>query len=88
MSLSMAVLLDHIAEFLLFLPDTPLFWFTINTNYDHGCHLNGRFRFNMEDYNVLIIIAGLVSYAICLHNQAHGLGGTKMMRGGMTTSQS
>jgi hypothetical protein len=34
MSLSMGVLLDHISEFLLFLSDAPLFWFTLNTSYD------------------------------------------------------
>jgi hypothetical protein len=34
MSLCMAVLLDHIAEFLLFLSDAPSFWFTLNTSYD------------------------------------------------------
>jgi hypothetical protein len=32
LSLSMAVPPDHIAEFLLFLSDAPLFWFTVNTS--------------------------------------------------------
>jgi hypothetical protein len=32
---STAVLLDHIANYLLFLFDAPLFWFTLNTSYDH-----------------------------------------------------
>jgi hypothetical protein len=35
MPLSTEVLLDHIADYLLFLSDAPLFWFTLNTSYDH-----------------------------------------------------
>ena len=60
MSQSMMVLLDHIAELLLFLSDAPSFWFTVNTSYDHGRHLASRFCSNIEDYEVLLIVAGLV----------------------------
>jgi hypothetical protein len=35
MPLSTEVLLDHIADYLLFLSDALLFWFTLNTSYDH-----------------------------------------------------
>ncbi len=38
MSLSLKVLLDHIADYLFFLSDAPLFWFTLNTSYDHAFH--------------------------------------------------
>jgi hypothetical protein len=39
MQLSNEVLLDHIADYLLFLSNSPLFWFTLNTSYDHPCPL-------------------------------------------------
>jgi hypothetical protein len=32
MLLSTEVLLDHIVDYLLFLSDTPSFWFTLNTS--------------------------------------------------------
>ncbi len=35
MPLSTEVLLDHIADYLLFLSDAPLFWFTLTTSYNH-----------------------------------------------------
>jgi hypothetical protein len=35
MLLNTEVLLDHIANYLLFLSDAPSFWFTLNTSYDH-----------------------------------------------------
>ncbi len=39
MSLSTEVLLDHIADYLLFLSNAPLFWFTLTTSYNHPCPL-------------------------------------------------
>jgi hypothetical protein len=39
MPLSTEVLLDHIANYLLFLSDAPSFWFTLNTSYNHPCPL-------------------------------------------------
>ncbi len=35
MPLSTEVILDHIADYLLFLSDAPLFWFTLTTSYNH-----------------------------------------------------
>ncbi len=35
MPLSTEVVLDHIADYLLFLSYAPLFWFTLTTNYNH-----------------------------------------------------
>ncbi len=40
MLLSLKVILDHIAEYLLLLSDAPMFWFTPNTSYDHFFHLS------------------------------------------------
>jgi hypothetical protein len=58
----MAVLLDHIAEFLLFLSDAPLFWFTLNTSYNHGLHLNRWFGLSPRDYECLLAAANLAHY--------------------------
>ncbi len=38
------VLLDHNANFPIYLSGTPSFWFSLNTSYDHGCHLASWFQ--------------------------------------------
>ena len=50
--------MDHIADYLKFISSAPSFWFTLNTRYDHGCHLANRFRLETNDYEVLLIIPG------------------------------
>ena len=62
MSSSSEVLLDHIADFLKFISSAQLFWFSLDTSYDHGCHLASRFRLNPDEYEALLIIADLASY--------------------------
>jgi hypothetical protein len=54
--------LDHISDYLQFLTNSKSYWFTLNTSYDHGCHLANLFCLDPDDYEVLIIIAGLASY--------------------------
>jgi len=54
--------LDHIADFLKFISNTQLFWFTLDTSYNHGCHLANRFRLESNDYKVLLVVTGLASY--------------------------
>jgi len=61
MSLSSEALLDHIADYLKYLSYAPSFWFTLNTSYDHGCHLANRFRLALNEYETLLIVAGLAS---------------------------
>jgi len=31
-------------------------------SYDHGCHLTSRFRLDPNDYEVLLVVAGLAHY--------------------------
>ena len=62
MSSSSEVLLDHIADFLKFISSAQLFWFSLDTSYDHGCHLASCFRLNPDEYEALLIIADLASY--------------------------
>ena len=40
-------LLDHLSN-------AQLFWFTLNTSYDHGCLHASRFRLDPEDYEVVL----------------------------------
>ena len=54
--------MDHIADFLKFISCAQSFWFSLNTSYDHGCHLANRFRLDPDEYEALLIVAGLASY--------------------------
>ena len=62
MSQSSQSILDHIADFLKFISNTQSFWFTLDTSYNHGCHLANRFRLESNDYKVLLVVAGLASH--------------------------
>jgi hypothetical protein len=90
--------LDHIADYLRFLSDAPSFWFTLNTSYDHGCHLATQFRLEPNNYEMLLIVAGLASYTPskegrderqqCAKRQRRRLtGGGGVTRGDATTSR-
>ena len=62
MSQSSQSILDHITDFLKFISNTQSFWFTLDTSYNHGCHLANGFRLEPNDYEVLLVMAGLASY--------------------------
>jgi hypothetical protein len=62
MSSSCVSILDYIAGYLKFISSAQSFWFTLNMSYDHGCHLANRFRLEPNDYEVLLVVAGLASY--------------------------
>jgi hypothetical protein len=34
----------------------------LETSYNHGCHLANQFRLELNDYEVLLVVAGLVHY--------------------------
>jgi hypothetical protein len=61
MSSSCESILDYIADYLKFISNAQSFWFTLNTSYHHGCHLASRCRLEPNDYEVLLVIAGLAS---------------------------
>jgi len=58
--------LDHKADFLKFISSAQSFWFSLNTSYDHGCHLANRFILDPDEYEALhealLIVAGLGHY--------------------------
>jgi hypothetical protein len=62
MSSSCESILDHIAGYLKFISKAQSFWFTLNTSYDHGCHLTSRFHLEPNNYKVLLVVAGLALY--------------------------
>ena len=62
MSLSSESILDHIADYLTFISIAHSFWFTLNMSYNHGYHLASRFCLEPNDYEVLLVVAGLASY--------------------------
>jgi hypothetical protein len=54
--------LDHIAEYLIFILDAQSFWYTLDTSYNHDCHLASWFCLEPNDYEMLLAVAGLASY--------------------------
>ena len=62
MSSSSEALLDHIADFLKFISSAQLFLFSLDTSYGHGCHLTSRFRLDPDEYEALLVAAGLALY--------------------------
>ena len=60
MSQSFDTLLNRIADYLQFISNTHLFWFMLNTSYDHDCHLANCIYLEPNDYKVLLIVAGLL----------------------------
>jgi hypothetical protein len=73
MPLSTEVLLDHIADSLLFLSNAPLFWFTLTTSYNHPhprtllvsshfvalllSHLTGWLLCRLSSYRPLVVLS-------------------------------
>jgi hypothetical protein len=55
-------LFDHIADIQKFISSALSFWFTLDTSYDHGCHLARCIRLDPEEYEALLIVAGLAHY--------------------------
>ena len=54
--------MDHKADFLEFISNTQSFWFSLDTRYGHGCHLANRFCLESDNYEVLLVVAGLAHY--------------------------
>jgi hypothetical protein len=51
--------LDHITDYLKFISGAQSFWYMLNTSYNHDCHLASRFCLELNNYKVLLIVAGL-----------------------------
>ena len=55
-------LLDHLAEHISFLSTASSFWFSVNSSYDHGCHLSKRMGVSPQDYERLLVAADLAHF--------------------------
>ncbi len=62
MSLTYDVLLDHIANFLIYISDAPSFWFSLNTSYDHGCHLASKVAVTMARPVAAAVVVALLDH--------------------------
>ena len=63
MSLSYdTTILDHLAEYFLYLAAAPLFWFSINSSYDHEFHLSRRFGMTQDAYECILVAANLAEF--------------------------
>ena len=52
-------LLDHLAEYMIYLSTASSFWFSLNLSYDHECHLSKRFGMIPHNYECIMIAANL-----------------------------
>ena len=52
-------LLDHLAEYLIYLSSSSSFWFSLNSSYDHDFHLSKRLGITSKDYEFLLVAADL-----------------------------
>jgi hypothetical protein len=59
MSSSSESILDHIADYLKFIPGAQSFWYMLNMSYNHDCHLASQFRLEPNKCEVLLVVAGL-----------------------------
>jgi hypothetical protein len=55
-------LLDHLAEHMMYLSAASSFWFSLNSSYDHDCHLSKRLGMSPQDYEYLLVAANLAQF--------------------------
>ena len=55
-------LLDHLAEYMIYLSTASSFWFSLNSSYDHEFHLSRRFVMSPHDYECLLVAANLAKF--------------------------
>ena len=65
--------LDYIDEMLRFISNTQLFCYTLDTSYNHGCHITNEFCLEPNDYKVLLVIAGLAPGSLLPSSPKMGL---------------
>ncbi len=55
-------LLDHLAEHIRYLSTASSFWFSVNSSYDHDCHLSKQMGMSPQDYEYLLVAANLAHF--------------------------
>jgi hypothetical protein len=49
------VILDHLAEHMLYLSPASLFWFSLSFSHDHGFHLSQQLGMSPHDYKGFLV---------------------------------
>jgi hypothetical protein len=57
-------LLDHLAEHIMYLSTSSSFWFSVNSSYEHGCHLSIQMIMSPPDYEYRLVEANLLNQNI------------------------
>jgi hypothetical protein len=55
-------LLDHLAEYLIYLSSSSSFWLSLNSRYEHDFHLSKRLGMMPKDYEYLLVAAGFAHH--------------------------
>ncbi len=55
-------LLEHLADHIMYLSTASSFWFSLNSSYDHGCHLSKQMGMSPQDYEYLLVAANLAHF--------------------------
>jgi len=55
-------ILDHLAEYFLYLAAAPSFWFSLNSSYDHEFHLSRRLGMSPDDYECIRLQLSLLNF--------------------------
>jgi hypothetical protein len=57
-----AAILDHLAEFMLYLSTASSFWFSLNSAHDRSISLSDRLGMSQHDYERLLVTADLAKF--------------------------
>jgi len=78
---SYLTILDQIAKFFFLLSDGPLYWFTLNTSYDHAFHLSKLLGMDDSDFKALLIAGNLARYKGGGHSSSRQMSGNHFLLG-------
>ena len=56
------VIIDHLAEHILYLSTASLFWFSLSSSHGHGFHLSQWLGMSPHDYKCLLVAANLAQF--------------------------
>jgi hypothetical protein len=55
-------LLDHLAEYMIYLSTASSFWFSLDSSYHHEFHLSKQFGMSPQGYERLLVVAHLAHF--------------------------
>ncbi len=78
-------ILDHLAEYFLYLAAAPSFRFSLNSSYDHEFHLSRQLGMSPDDYECIMVAAKLAEFHKMLTCMVEISWFVKMARWGLLT---